>query len=131
MSASATQLIIYLVAGAISAVFTVGTFGYALDGWKRSTTAGRRVGLIVGLAGGCSVAIGSVLGQEVIAAIAAPPALLLSSERAMRLVAWLERRRGADTGTQWCVAVWLRAHRKPLTCRNSDAAALRELPTYQ
>jgi hypothetical protein len=98
ISASVKYLTVYLIAGAISAVFTVGVFGSVLDGWKRSTTTGRRVGLIVGLAGGCSVAIGSVLGQEVIAAIAAPPAVLLSSERTMRFVAWLERRRSAGAG---------------------------------
>ena len=69
----------------------------AFDSWKRSTVFGRRVGLILGLAGVCFVAIGSALRQEVIAMIAAPPGILLWSALAMRLASRAGRQRGAET----------------------------------
>lgn len=88
--------VVYLIVGAVSAVFTIGAYGFALDGWRRATTLGRRFGLIVGFAGACSVAIGAAIGQEVIAVIAAPPGILLWSGLATRLASWLERRHSAE-----------------------------------
>lgn len=89
--------VLYLISGATAALFTVGVYGFARDSWRRSTTVARRSGLLVGIVGACSIAIGFALRQEVIAVIAAPPGLLLWSGLAMRLVSWLGRRRGATT----------------------------------
>ncbi len=90
-------VVVYVIVGAMVALLTVGVYGFARDSWRRSTTAARRAGLIVGFVGACSIAVGFALRQEAAAVIAAPPGLLLSTERAMRLVTWFERRRGTET----------------------------------
>lgn len=86
---------VYLIVGAISAVFTIGAYGFARDSWRRSTSVARRAGLVFGITGACLIIIGFVIRGEVIAVIAAPPGLLLWCGLAMRLTSWLGRRRNA------------------------------------
>lgn len=90
-------VVVYVIVGAMVALLTVGVYGFTRDSWRRSTTAARRAGLIVGFVGACSIAVGFALRQEAAAVIAAPPGLLLSTELAMRLVTWFEHRRGTET----------------------------------
>lgn len=89
--------VLYVIIGATAALFTVGAYGFTRDSWRRSTIMARRAGLVMGLVGVCSIAIGFALRREVVALIAAPPGLLLWSGLAMRFVSWLDRRRGAET----------------------------------